>query len=140
MSGLYNAYKEGILGESFYQTSFAGDTFKVTMLGSGGGTFNAANSILTDVSANKVAGITDEALSSPTKASGVFDNGTATTTVSGVTGGAGNAIHALVIYDDSKTNKDLMVFIDQGTGLADPLTPSGNPIDITWSGSGIFSL
>lgn len=49
-------------------------------------------------------------------------------------------IAALVIYKDTgnTATSPLIAYIDTGTGL--PLTQDGGNVDVTWNGSGIFSI
>lgn len=97
-------------------------------------TYSAAHDFYNDLSG--VVG-TDQRISTPTTAAGVFDGDNLTYTAV-----SGNSVEALVIYrknGGANTTWKLVAFIDTGqTGL--PVTPNGGNITVTFSGSGIFSL
>lgn len=88
---------------------------------------------------NDLAGIvgTDQRISTPTVANGVFDGDNVT--FSAV---SGSSVEALVIYrknGGANTTWRLVAFLDTNvTNL--PVTPNGGDISIAWNASGIFAL
>jgi len=94
-------------------------------------TYSAAHDFYNDLSG--VVG-TDQRISTPTTASGLFDGDNLT-----YTSVSGNSIEALVVYrhnSGANTTWKLVFYEDTGvTGL--PVTPNGGNITVTWSGSGI---
>ena len=97
-------------------------------------TYSTAHDFLNDISG--VVG-TDQRITGPTTASGVFDGSDLTYTAV-----SGNSVEALVIYrhnSGANTTWKLVAYIDTSvTGL--PVTPNGGNITVTWNASGIFAL
>jgi len=80
---------------------------------------------------------TSGALASKTSTSGTAD---AADLSPAFTSASGDQFESITIFVDSgvAATSELICNIDTATGL--PLTPDGGNIDITWSGSGIFTL
>jgi hypothetical protein len=104
------------------------------LVDTGAYTYSAAHDFYNDLSG--IVG-TDQRITSPTVATGLFDGTDLTYTA--VTG---NSVEALVIYrhnSGANTTWPLVAYIDTGvTGL--PVTPNGGNITVTWNASGIFQL
>lgn len=106
----------------------------VALVDTGTYTYSAAHDFYNDLSG--VVG-TDQRISTPTVALGLFDGDNVTfTAVSGA------SVEALVIYRHNagaNTTWRLVAFIDTSvTGL--PVTPNGGDITITWNASGIVQI
>lgn len=106
----------------------------VALVDTGTYTYSAAHDFYNDLSG--VVG-TDQRISTPTVALGLFDGDNVTfTAVSGA------SVEALVVYRHNagaNTTWRLVAFIDTSvTGL--PVTPNGGDITITWNASGIVQI
>lgn len=136
-NAIYPAFKQNLLaGTSGYDldNDNTTDGVYVALVDTGTYTYNSAHDFYSDLSG--VVG-TDQRITSPTVANGLFDGGDVT--FSAVTGAS---VEALVIYrknSGANTTWPLVAYIDTGvTGL--PVTPNGGDIIITWNASGIFQL
>lgn len=134
---IYPEYKESLLGGAANVSLNVDDTTDgpfCALVDTGTYSYNSAHDFYNDLSG--VVG-TDQRISTPTIANGIFDGDNLTYTA--VTG---NTVEALVIYrHNSGANSTwrLVSYIDTGvTGL--PVTPNGGNITITWNASGIFAL
>lgn len=106
----------------------------VALVDTGTYTYSAANQYYSSLSG--IVG-TDQRITTPTVATGLFDGDNVTyTAVSGAT------VEALVIYrknSGANTTWRLFCYIDTSvTGL--PVTPNGGDIAISWNASGIVQL
>ena len=130
MSVLYPIGKKGLLDGTI---DLLDDTIKAALIDTAVYTYSAAHDFYDDLSAGVVG--TPVALTNKTTTAGVFDADP--TVILSVTG---DSCEAIGIYKDTgtPTTSPLIAYIDSGTGL--PVTPDGNNITLTWSGSGIFGL
>lgn len=97
-------------------------------------TYSAAHDFFNDLSG--IVG-TDQRISTPTVAAGLFDGDNLTyTAVSGAT------VEALVIYrHNSGANTTWRLVLYEDTGVSGlPVTPNGGNITVTWNASGILQL
>lgn len=136
-NAIYPIYKQNLLaGTSGYDldNDTATDGPFNALVDTGTYTYNAAHDFFNDLSG--IVG-TDQRITAPTVANGLFDGGDLTYT--SVTGAS---IEALVIYRHNagaNTTWPLVAYIDTSvTGL--PVTPNGGNITVTWNASGIFQL
>jgi hypothetical protein len=108
-------------------------TLKAALRDTNDRAYNAADQYYSDISAAVVG--TPVEITSPTFTLGVLDG--ANITFSSVTG---DQCEAIDVYLDTgvAATSPLICFIDSGSGL--PITPDGNNIACTWSGSGICAL
>jgi hypothetical protein len=108
-------------------------TLKAALVDTNDVPYDAGHDYYDDISAAVVG--TPVEITSPTFTLGVLDG--ANITWSSVTGDVSEAV---VVYLDTGTpgTSPLIAFIDSGSGL--PITPDGNNIACTWSGSGICAL
>jgi len=124
VSALYTEGKVGMLSGT---VNLPTNTIKAALIDTGTYTFSAAHTGYASLSG--VVG-TDITLGSKTVTGGTFDAADGTwTTVSG------NSAEAIVIYQVSPDL--LLAYLDDS---AISVTPNGNDINVTWDGSGIFSL
>ncbi len=134
-NALYDTFKEGILGNLAFDLDT--DTISAILVDSADYTFSAAHNFATGGSRDISAAATVAApvtLTSPTVVNGVFD--TADYTWSAV---SGDVSEAIVIYDGTLTDGQLIAFYDTGmTGM--PVTPNGGDINVTVNGSGWFAI
>lgn len=97
-------------------------------------TYSTAHDFYNDLSG--VVG-TDQRISTPTVASGLFDGDNLT-----YTSVSGNSVEALVIYrknSGANTTWRLVAYLDSSvTGL--PVTPNGGNITVTWDAAGIVQF
>lgn len=136
-NALYPIWKQALLAGSAnadIDTDDSTDGPFCALVDTGTYTYSAAHDFYNDLSG--VVG-TDQRISTPTVAAGVFDGDNLTyTAVSGAT------VEALIIYrknGGANTTWRLVAYIDTSvTGL--PVTPNGGDITVTWNASGIFSL
>lgn len=142
-NALYPKYKENLLaGTASYDldNNTSSDGPYCALTDTGTYTYASADtfynmSTATDVeSANQG---TDQRITSPTVALGLFDGNDLTYTAV-----SGSSVEALVIFRNNTgadTTWPLVAFIDTSvTGL--PVTPNGGNITVTWNASGIFQL
>lgn len=98
--------------------------------------YNAADSFFSDITGAGIVG-TDQRISTPTVANGLFDGDNLTYTAV-----SGDPCEALIVYRKNagaNTTWKLAFFEDTGvSGL--PVTPNGGNITITWNASGILQL
>ena len=130
-SAIYPKFKEALL-QGDYDLSTA--VIRAVLVDTGTYTYSAAHNAYDDLSG--IVGTESGALGSKTFTNGTFD--AADITFTAVTGSTAEAI---VLFIDSGTASTdyLICFIDSAaSGL--PVTPNGGDINVTWSGSGIFSL
>jgi hypothetical protein len=131
---IYPKYKEALLTGSANISLTTGDV-KAMLVDAADYAYSDAHDFLDDVAAaSRVA--TSAALGTKTVTAGVFD--AANTTFTAVTGDPSEAI---IIYIDTgnEATSRLVAYLDTGhTGL--PVTPNGADINVTWNGSGIFTL
>jgi len=106
----------------------------VALLDTGTYTFSAAHQFFSSLSG--IVG-TDQRITAPTVADGLFDGADLTYTAV-----SGNSVEALAIYrhnSGANTTWRLVSYHDTGvTGL--PVTPNGGNITVTWNASGILQL
>jgi activator of HSP90 ATPase len=136
-NALYPLYKQSLLAgdtNADLDNNTATDGPFVALIDTGSYTYSAAHDFYSDLGG--VVG-TDQRITAPTVASGVFDGSDLTYTAV-----SGNSIEALVIYRKNagaNTTWRLVAYIDTGvTNL--PVTPNGGNITVTWNASGIFAL
>ena len=128
-SALYPTFKEALLNKEHDLNS---DTIKACLVNLATDyTYSAAHDQLADVT--KYAGTTDQTITSPTIASGVFDGANVTFTAVAISGS--KTVAAIVLYNDTLAGDELICYIDGFT----PITPNGGDIVVTW-GANIFSL
>jgi activator of HSP90 ATPase len=136
-NAVYPEYKEFLIAGSAnvsLDQNTSTDGPYVALVDTGTYTYNAAHDFYNDLSG--IVG-TDQRITTPTIANGLFDGDNVTfTAVSGA------SVEALVIYrhnSGANTTWKLVCYIDTGaTGL--PVTPNGGDISITWNPSGIIQL
>lgn len=128
-NALYPIGKKAILDADI---DLLADTIKVAAVSSSY-TYNSAHDFYNDLTG--VIG-TPATLASKTTTSGTFDAGDLAPAFTSVS----TNINALVIYKDTgnTATSALIAYIDTGTGF--PLTQDGGNVNITWNGSGIFSI
>ena len=136
-NAIYPEYKEFLLGASANVSLNVNDSTDgpyVALIDTGTYTYNSAHDFYNDLSG--VVG-TDQNITSPTIANGVFDGADVTFTAV-----SGNTVEALVIYrhnSGANSTWKLVAYIDTSvTGL--PVTPNGGDISIQWHASGIFQI
>lgn len=136
-NAIYPLYKQSLLaGDSNadLDNDTTTDGVYVALVDTGTYTYSTAHQYYSSLSG--VVG-TDQRITSPTVANGLFDGADVTFTAV-----SGNSVEALVIYrknSGANTTWRLVAYIDTGvTGLA--VTPNGGNITITWNASGIFQL
>ena len=130
-SAIYPKFKEGLL-QGDYDLSTA--VVRAVLIDTGTYTYNAAHDFYDDLSG--VVGTESGALASKTFTDGTFD--AADISFTAVTG---NTAEAIVLFVDTGNvaTDALICYIDSASsGL--PVTPNGGDINVTWSGSGIFTL
>jgi len=128
-SALYPTFKEALLNKEHDLNS---DTIKACLVNLATDyTYSAAHDQLADVT--RYAGTTDQTITSPTIASGVFDGANVTFTAVAISGS--KTVAAIVLYNDTLAGDELICYIDGFT----PITPNGGDIVVTW-GANIFSL
>lgn len=130
-NSLYNPGKDHILGEAT-QIDLDGDTIKVVGVTSSY-TFSAAHEFRSSLSGNEVGTAATLTISIT---NGVVDAADLSPAFTGVS----TDIDALVVFKDtgSAATSPLIAYFDTGTGF--PLTQDGGNVDITWNGSGLFSI
>ena len=136
-NAIYPIYKQALLAASASVSLNVDDTTDgpfCALVDTGTYTYSAAHDFYNDLSG--IVG-TDQRITAPTVAAGVFDGGNLT-----FTGVSGATVEALVIYrhnSGANTTWRLVAYIDTSvTGL--PVTPNGGDITVTWNASGIFTL
>ena len=130
-SAIYPIFKEGLL-QGDYDLSTA--VVRAVLIDTGTYTYSAAHDFYNDLSG--VVGTESGALASKTFTAGTFD--AADITFTSVTGSTAEAIVLFIDTGNAATDA-LICYIDSASsGL--PVTPNGGDINVTWSGSGIFSL
>ena len=128
-SALYPTFKEALLNKEHDLNT---DTIKACLVNLATDyTYSAAHDQLADVT--RYAGTTDQTITSPTIASGVFDGANVTFTAVAISGS--KTVAAIVLYNDTLAGDELICYIDGFT----PITPNGGDIVVTW-GANIFSL
>ena len=130
-SAIYPKFKEALL-QGDYDLSTA--VVRAVLIDTGTYTYNAAHDFYDDLSG--VVGTESGALASKTFTDGTFD--AADISFTAVTG---NTAEAIVLFVDTGNvaTDALICYIDSASsGL--PVTPNGGDINVTWSGSGIFTL
>ena len=128
-SALYPTFKQALLNKEHDLNT---DTIKACLVNLATDyTYSAAHDQLADVT--KYAGTTDQTITSPTIASGVFDGNNVTFTAVAISGS--KTVAALVVYNDTLAGDELICYIDGFT----PITPNGGDIVVTW-GANIFAL
>jgi hypothetical protein len=130
-SAIYPKFKEALL-QGTYNLSTA--VVRAVLVDTGTYTYNSAHDFYDDLSG--VVGTESGAFASKTFTNGTFD--AADITFTAVTG---NTAEAIVLFVDTGnvTTDALICYIDSAaSGL--PVTPNGGDINVTWSGSGIFTL
>ena len=127
---LYPIGKKAILDGSI---DFLNDDIKIAAMNTSHA-YNASHDFYDDVNANTIQ--TSANLGTKSTTGGTFD---AADLAPAYTSVATN-ITALVLYKDSGTpsSSPLIAHIDTGTGL--PHTQDGGNVDLTFNGSGIFSI
>lgn len=112
------------------------DTIKVAAVSDANYTYSAAHQYKSSVTS--YTGSTDATLASPTTTNGTFDAADLSPAFSSLSQNSTDTIDALVVYKDtgSAATSPLICYID----LASSTTPNGGDINVTWSGSGIFSI
>ncbi len=136
-NAIYPLFKQSLLAgdaNSDLDNNTSTDGPFCALVDTGTYTYNPANQFYSDLSG--VVG-TDQRITTPTVALGLFDGDNLTYTA--VTGAS---VEALVIYrknSGANTTWRLVAYIDTGvTGL--PVTPNGGDITVTWNASGIIQL
>lgn len=136
-NAIYPDFKEALAGASSNSTlnDSEGNTgVFVALVDTGTYTYSATHTFYSDLSG--IVG-TDQEITTKTITDGTFDGDDVT--FSSV---SGSSVEALVIYRKNagaNTTWRLVAYIDTSvTGL--PVTPNGGDINITWNGSGIFTL
>lgn len=89
-------------------------------------------------SVTSYSGSTDATLGTKTVTSGVFDAADLAPAFSSLAQSGSKTVGALVIYKDTgnAATSPLIAYIE----LSSAVTPNGGDINITWNGSGIFSI
>ncbi len=130
-SAIYPKFKEALL-QGDYDLSTA--VVRAVLVDTGTYTYSAAHDFYDDLTG--VVGTESGALGSKTFTNGTFD--AADITFTSVTGSTAEAIVLFVDTGTASTDA-LICYIDSASsGL--PVTPNGGDINVTWSGSGIFTL
>lgn len=136
-NNVYPEYKEFLLSAAAnvsLNVDDATDGPFCALVDTGTYTYNAAHDFFNDLSG--IVG-TDQRITAPTVANGLFDGGDLTYTAV-----SGNSVEALVVYrhnSGANTTWKLVFYEDTGvTGL--PVTPNGGNITVTWNASGILQL
>jgi hypothetical protein len=134
-SGIYTSFKTGLMTKTF---NLSTDTINVALMGSGF-SFNASNTIWSNVSGNEMSGtnysaggiaITGLSVTNPSAAIAQWGTSNNSSWAS-----ASFTAYFAVIYDITASN-DLICAIDFGGGLA----VSTGTFTIQWSASGIIQL
>ena len=130
-SAIYPKFKEALL-QGDYDLSTA--VVRAVLVDTGTYTYSAAHDFYDDLSG--VVGTESGAFGSKTFTNGTFD--AADITFTAVTGSTAEAI--VLFADTGNAATDAFIcFIDSAaSGL--PVTPNGGDINVTWAGSGIFTL
>jgi len=137
-NAVYPEYKQALLttadANKGLDVNDATDGPFCALVDTGTYTYSSAHDFYNDLSG--IVG-TDQRITAPTVADGLFDGGDLTYTAV-----SGNTVEALVIYRHNvgaNTTWRLVLFEDTGvTGL--PVTPNGGNITVTWNASGILQL
>lgn len=130
-SAIYPKFKEALL-QGDYDLSTA--VVRAVLIDTGTYTYSSAHDFYNDLSG--VVGTESGAFGSKTFTNGTFD--AADITFTAVTGSTAEAIVLFVDTGNAATDA-LICFIDSAaSGL--PVTPNGGDINVTWAGSGIFTL
>lgn len=136
-NAVYPEYKEFLLSASAnvsLNVDDATDGPFCRLVDTGTYTYNAAHDFADDIT----GGVgTDQRITGPTVANGLFDGSDLT-----YTSVSGNSVEALVIYrHNSGANTTWKVVLYEDTGVTGlPVTPNGGNITVTWNASGIFQL
>lgn len=132
-NALYTKYKEGLLAGN---VDFDADTMKMILGRTSGYTVNlSTHDFLDDVPAGSRASTTS-ALTSKTTTNGTAD--AADPTFTSVPAGA--ACDYVILTEDNgvESTSQLNAYYDTGTNI--PITPNGGNINVTISGSGLYTL
>lgn len=136
-NAVYPEYKEFLLSAAAnvsLNVDDATDGPFCALVDTGTYTYSAAHDFFNDLSG--IVG-TDQRITGPTVANGLFDGGDLT-----YTSVSGNSVEALVVYrhnSGASSTWKLVFYEDTGvTGL--PVTPNGGNITVTWNASGILQL
>ena len=130
----YNNLKEGVLKGEFH---FENDTIVAALCADPGASntlpFDATDALTSALSINTNG--TGNLLSKSVSTTGVFTAADISISVNAST------TRSIVLYEDDTTDQPLCWF-DTGQGLESTggTTTSGNAVQITWNGSGIFSI
>lgn len=135
-SALYPLFKQSLLSQN-PSVDLDTDTIKVALVNTTTDyTYSAAHQYKSSVTS--YAGTTDQTLTSPSVALGVFDAADSTFTSVAISGT--KTVQALVIYKDtgSAATSPLIAYIDGFTAI----TPNGGNITVTWDNgaSKVFAL
>ncbi|MDQ0923336.1 putative RNA methylase [Pseudarthrobacter sp. W1I19] len=135
-SALYPPFKQSLLSQN-PSVDLDTDTIKVALVNvSTDYTYSAAHQYKSSVTS--YSGTTDQTLTSPTVALGVFDAADSTFTSVAISGA--KTVQALVVYKDtgSAATSPLIAYIDGFTAI----TPNGGNITVTWDNGAakIFAL
>ena len=136
-NAIYPKWKEAIIQASANSALNGSGTtgVYVALVDTGTYTYNAAHQYYSDLSG--VVGTDQEIGATKTYTNGVLDG--ADVVFPSVSGSTAEALVIYVKNAGANTTWRLVAYIDTGvTGL--PVTPNGGNINVTWSGSGIFSL
>lgn len=112
------------------------DTIKVAAVSDVDYTYSAAHQYKSSVTS--YTGSTDATVTITSTTGGVVDGSDLSPAFSALAQNSTDVINALVVYKDtgSAATSPLICYID----LASSTTPNGGDINITWNGSGIFSI
>ncbi len=136
-NALYPLWKQSLLAgdaNADLDNDTATDGIYAALVDTGTYTYSAAHQFYSSLTG--VVG-TDQRITSPTVALGLFDGSNVTFPAP-----AGNSVEAIVLYrknSGANTTWRLVAYLDSGfTGL--PITPASLDITITWNALGIFQL
>ncbi|MBL8165421.1 MAG: hypothetical protein JNJ61_25785 [Anaerolineae bacterium] len=129
---LYPLYREAALAGN---ADFDADTMVMILARTSGYTFSTAHDFLNDVPGGSRASTTS-ALTSKTVTQGTAD--AADPVFTSVASGAACDCVILTESNGTESTSQLYAYYDTGTGI--PITPNGGNINVTISGSGLFTL
>ena len=132
-SGLYTVAEKGFLDADI---DLLTDTIKVRAVADEDYTYAGSDTSLSTITA--YAGTTDPTLASKTTTAGVLDAADLSPAFSSLSQSTTKDIDGLVIYKfvTNDAGSTPIAYIDLTTAL----TPNGGDVNITWNGSGIFSI
>ena len=127
-----NVYDKYLVNVQAKLIDIVNDSIKAALLDIATYTYSTAHNAYTDLT-----GVTGTPVALASKTNGTVGKGVidaADTTITAV--GAGVALGAVALYDDTSTPKYLISYNE----LTSPITPNGGDITLVWNAGGIFSI